>query len=315
MADKLWSVVLAAGNGRRLSPLTHGTPKQFWSHGDRRSLLDETFERIAPLAPADRTTVVVDCSHRCYVEAAEPWPSDWLLYQPEDRGTAAGVLLALSPVFDSAEDAIVLLTPSDHGVDDPPSFRAGVRDAVAVVESGRVDTVLFGIEPSEPVTDYGWIAAGSRYRWAGHRPLRHVVAFVEKPPADLARHLFATRALWNTMVIVTRATALLGLYQLHCRDWVDVFASYRRLPTCRRQSFLAEQYANLPPADLSRDVLTPAQGLAVYSWGQSIGWSDLGTPDRLQRWLNRTRHDAVRKGLREGPEKSIDQTPRHSAAV
>jgi mannose-1-phosphate guanylyltransferase len=71
-------------------------------------LLEETFARVGPLAPPARTTVVVDRTHRRYVrETARPWPFDWILYQPEDRGTAAGVLLALSPVLDASTDAIV----------------------------------------------------------------------------------------------------------------------------------------------------------------------------------------------------------------
>lgn len=289
MPVDLWNVVLAAGNGRRLTPVTQGIPKQYWSPGRRGSLLDETFARIAPLAPPARTTVVVDRTHDRYVQAARPWPADWLLYQPQDRGTAAGVLLALSPVLDSARDAIVTLTPSDHGVVDSGSFRAGVRDAAAAVSSGKVDVVLFGVEPSAPVTDYGWIAPGHRYSWAGNRPLQPVRAFVEKPTLDVARCLFAARALWNTMVVVARATTLRGLFETHVPHWADVFAIHRRLPNYRRQSFLAAEYANLPSADFSRDVLTPARGLAVYSWSQSMGWSDLGTPDRLYQWLDGTR--------------------------
>ena len=286
MNNDLWSVVLAAGNGRRLAGVTRGTPKQFWRADGRPSLLEDTVARLAPLAPPERTTVVVDRTHRCHLPGAgRPWPAERILFQPKDRGTAVGVLLALSAVPDSSMDAIVLLTPSDHGVADSSRFRAGVHDAVSAVQSGKVDVVLFGVEPSEPVTDYGWIAPGQRYRWANDRPLRPVIAFIEKPNPDIARRLFAARALWNTMVVVARASALLRLYRTHLPHWADAFATHRRLSSHRRQPFLSEQYANLPSADFSRDLLMPARGLAVYSWGDSIGWSDLGTPDRLQRWL------------------------------
>jgi mannose-1-phosphate guanylyltransferase len=286
MAAELWNVVLAAGSGRRLAPVTQGTPKQFWCSGGRRSLLDETFARIAPLAPPARTTVVVDRTHHYYVhKSARPWPAGWLLYQPADRGTAAGVLLALSPVLDADENAIVLLTPSDHGVADSAVFRAGVRDAAAAVQTGSVDVVLFGVEPSEPVTDYGWIAPGRRYEWAGDRPLYPVLDFVEKPELDVARSLFATQGLWNTMVIVAKAAALQRLFEAHVPHWAEVFATYQRLPNHQRQTYLDEQYVRLPASDFSREVLTQAKGLAVYSWGEAIGWSDLGTPDRFHHWL------------------------------
>jgi len=287
MADNLWSVVLAAGSGRRLAPVTQGVPKQFWCARGRRSLLDETFARVAPLAPPERTTVVVDRTHRRYVDAAPRiWPADWLIYQPEDRGTAAGILLALSPILSSSPDDIVLLTPSDHAVTDIGMFRDSVAAAVAVVQSNRVNAVLFGVEPAAPVTDYGWIAPGSRYQWARNPPLRRVARFVEKPVADLACRLFVSGAVWNTMVLVARASSLLDLYRSHLPDLAVTFETYRRLPRHRQDSFLSEQYRQLPPADFSRDLVAVASGLALYTWERSIGWSDLGTPDRFHRWLD-----------------------------
>ena len=288
VTDDRWSVVLAAGNGRRLARVTRGTPKQFWRADGRPSLLEDTFARITPLARSERTTVVVDRTHRSYVPGAgRSWPAEWLVYQPEDRGTAAGVLLALSPVLDATQEAIVIITPSDHGVGDPSQFQAGVREAAAAVRSGNVDIVLFGVEPSEPVTEYGWITPGPGYRWANDRPLRRIAEFVEKPTADHACRLFAAHALWNTMVLVARTEALLALYRTHLPYLADVFETYQRLPSQKRGRFLATRYADLPVADFSRDVLTPARGIAVYGWGQSIGWSDLGTPDRLSRWRDR----------------------------
>jgi mannose-1-phosphate guanylyltransferase len=189
----MWSVVLAAGHGRRLASVTRGTPKQFWRAPNRPSLLEETFARLAPLAPPERTTVVIDQTHRCYVPGEGRW-ARWLLYQPEDRGTAAGVLLALSPVVDSTTDAVVVLTPSDHGVADSARFRAGILHAASVVRSGKVDAVLFGVEPGAPVADYGWITPGPAYQWTDSRSLRRVAGFVEKPTADCAHRLFDAKA-------------------------------------------------------------------------------------------------------------------------
>jgi mannose-1-phosphate guanylyltransferase len=180
-----------------------------------------------------------------------------------------------------------MITPSDHGVADPAHFQASVLEAEAAVRSGRVDVILFGVEASEPVTDYGWIAPGPGYGWARDRPLRQVVGFVEKPTAELASLLFAARAFWNTMVLVARAETLLGLYRTHLPYLAETFGTHQRLPSSKREQFLATRYADLPVADFSRDLLTPARGLAVYAWGQSIGWSDLGTPERLGRWLDR----------------------------
>ena len=69
MAFDVWSVILAAGAGRRLAPITGGVPKQFWRPRGETSLLDDTVSRLASLVPEARTVTIVDQSHRPYVNA------------------------------------------------------------------------------------------------------------------------------------------------------------------------------------------------------------------------------------------------------
>jgi hypothetical protein len=65
-----------------------------------------------------------------------------------------------------------------------------------------------------------------------------------------------------------------------------VFDRARRLPRARRPAFLEDAYVGLPAADFSHDVLTPAVGLRLYTWPDTLGWTDLGTPARLTAWLD-----------------------------
>jgi hypothetical protein len=66
------------------------------------------------------------------------------------------------------------------------------------------------------------------------------------------------------------------------------FRTVLRLPATDRTAFLADLYRDLPVADFSRDVLSRASRLSTYVLPASIGWSDLGTPERLREWQNRT---------------------------
>lgn len=284
----VWSVVLAGGSGKRLAAVTNGIPKQYWRPKGGRSLLEETLARIAPLADSSHTMLVVDRSHHRYLQALAPprvGPIR-LWYQPSDRGTAVGVLMALGPILESVEDGIVLLTPSDHGVSNSAAFHSGIRDVIDAIDAGITNVVLFGVAPSESTSDYGWIVPGEPSEGAAELPVRSVKRFAEKPNAARAEALFRAGALWNTMVLVAKASALIDLYRTHLPCWAEVFARHQRLPLVRRQGFLEERYTALPAADFSRDILTPAEGLAVYAWPSAIGWTDLGTPERLARWLN-----------------------------
>jgi len=275
--------VLAAGAGRRLAGLTGGVPKQFWGPEGWPSLLDVTLSRMAPLSDPGRTVVVVDRSHGSHVQSLSPDRVGAVLFQPSDRGTAAGVLLALTPVLDAEPDAVVVVTPSDHGLRDARRFHSGVLGSVERVRrDDRV--VLFGVAPTRANDDYGWIVPGPIDETSGLRPVRE---FVEKPAAAEAARLLAEGALWNTMVVVARASTLRGLFAEHLGELARVFDAVRQLPVEAREGYLAHAYSGLESWDFSRDLLTPAQHLLVHTWPRSLGWSDLGTPERLAAWFRR----------------------------
>jgi len=284
VVPQLWPVVLAAGRGRRLRSITGDTPKQFWSPRGQPSLLDMTMARVAPIAQPERHTVIVDRTHAPFVREAG-WRVGHLLFQPGDCGTAAGVLLALTPALATDQDAVVLVTPSDHAVARPAVFRRSVLDVARTVQNGVADIVIFGVAPEDASTDMGWITSGERYD-RRHAALRLVDAFVEKPSPEQAATLFHGGSVWSTMVIVARARALARLYETALPDVARLFAEYRRLPRDKQVSFLEASYLGLATTDFSRDVLTRASNLVVYSWPRALGWLDLGTPGRLSQWLS-----------------------------
>jgi len=291
MRGNLWSVVLAAGAGSRLSRMTGGVPKQFWRPDDGPSLIESTIDRLAPICPSDRTVIVVSDAHRKHVRR---WPGyrsqGRIVYQPDDRGTAVGLLFGLLPVLTADPDGVVVVTPADHGVRNPATFRRGIVDAITHAQSpGGV--VIFGVEPDAPREDYGWITLDSAGP-AGR--IRAVTSFVEKPASDSASRLLKSGAVWNSMVMVARARELIDLCRMHHRQLTSVFQHALELPSAVRHAFLASRYPAIEATDLSRDVLTHARGLWAYTWPAAMGWSDLGTPERFCRWALRPPPDAVR---------------------
>src|SRR5678816_712351 len=114
---------------RRLATITGGAPKQFWRPAGNASLLESTLTRVSALGAKKHTTIIVDATHHEYVSGVNrEWQDARWLYQPTDRGTAAGVMLALTPVLELAPNQLVLLTPSDHGIVDSDMFRRSILD-------------------------------------------------------------------------------------------------------------------------------------------------------------------------------------------
>jgi len=274
MTPGFWNLVLAGGAGRRLEGVTGGVPKQFWSVDGRRTMVEHTVGRVLGMIPPSRVVTVIGPGQEQHARRlVEARGLGRIVPQRVDRGTGIATLAGLAEILRHEDDPVVLLTPADHGIACVAEYRAGVRRAVAAVSAGRHDVVLFGVVPTEAAPDYGWILPrASRVRRAFHP----VDAFVEKPPLHEAAALLGAGGLWNTLVVVARARALLALFEARLPGLADTIIGRTSPPE------------GWPVVDLSGDILTNAAGLAVYVWPDSLGWSDLGTPARLAQWLRNT---------------------------
>ncbi len=101
MTGSPWAVVLAGGDGERVSALTRDArgrvvPKQFWSCGGRAPMIRWALARARRVAPPQRVLVAIREQHREFWQSAlYDVPRGNVLVQPENRGTAAGVMRAL----------------------------------------------------------------------------------------------------------------------------------------------------------------------------------------------------------------------------
>lgn len=298
-----WGIVLAGGAGRRLEPLTRTLmetplPKQFCNFGKTRSLLQETLARIAPIIPPERMVVVANASHQRLAKAQlSRTPGVTLVEQPEDRGTAPGVLLPLMHVARREPESTVILFPTDHGIDDLQVFHQGLRTACRAVETTPSLVVVGGVKAVFANPDYGWILPGKALGIDHGFGLRRVNRFVEKPSRNRAEKLYNQGGLWSTFIVAAKARTLLRLFQAELPEHVCFFKKYVDMEERKGASWLADNYHGVPRANLSSDVLGSATDLAVLAWPEDLGWTDLGTPARLVQWLSRPKGQGEGAGI------------------
>lgn len=294
-----WAIVLAAGSGTRLGALTVDrdgavVAKQFCSLRGGRSLLLDAIGRAGQLVPRQRIVVVVAAEHerwwRPQVSGLDPGN---VVVQPQNRGTAAGVLLPLARVLELDANASVAVLPSDHAVEDPTVLTQAMRHALAACAVDTDKLVLLGMTPDSSDTEYGWIVPGARRRDDG---LFEVGEFVEKPDLARAWALLQQGAVWNSFLFAGRARTLWTLSERFARDAATRIARAFRCAGDERARALAAAYADLPSTDFSRSVLQGSPDRQVLLRVGECGWTDLGTPDRVAERVARL--DAERRPIR-----------------
>lgn len=281
----LWAIVLAGGEGSRLAETSrrmYGTclPKQFLSFGRERTFLQATVDRLQPVIAPERTVVVVARQHESIArQQLSEFPAMEIVAQPRNLGTGPGVLLPLAHVLRRDASADVALVPSDH------DFRSAHPLLEALLRAQRAarhhrGMVLLGAVAEAPASDLGWIVP--RHRRLPGTAVSSIREFVEKPSPALAASLFAQGALWNTMLSVAPASTLWALARQQLPLQTELLERYAHtLDTPAAAHLLEEIYRELPSADFSRDLVAAARGLWVTPM-LDAGWSDCGTPERLE---------------------------------
>lgn len=308
-----WALVLAAGEGSRLRALTtHGgvaVPKQFCSLRGGPSLLQEAILRAEAIVPRQRVVTIVAEQHRRWWETSL-WslPKRNVIVQPENRGTANGLLLPLLHIAQRDPEARVVILPSDHYVRDEAVLARALRQAAGKVGGDVANLYMLGISPDEADPELGYIVPGSRDESGALR----VTQFVEKPSMTLARRMIEHGGLWNAFILAGAVHAFIALFEQRYPELLVEMRTVVQRDAANPADPVAatDLYARLPALDFSRHVLEGSESLLRVQPVPSCGWSDLGTPRRVSEALRRLAlHDDAVESM---PSASLSLAAQHA---
>jgi mannose-1-phosphate guanylyltransferase len=281
-----WAVVLAGGDGSRLRDITtteagEVIPKQFCSLQRDTCLLEDAIMRAEAVAmPPHICSVVAEQHRRWWSSALKSLPGQNIFVQPNNRGTAHGIMLALLQIERRAPSSVVVLLPADHFVTDEATMARSLRTAANLAADNKGLVYLLGAEPDHPDNELGYIVPIEQRRDAAMGVLR----FAEKPTSETARAMIREGALWNTFILAGSVRAFLSLFEGRFAATVrDMRRALEPAQSPRLGSAALELlYADLEPHDFSRDVLERHEQILQVLRVPSCGWTDLGTPQRVE---------------------------------
>jgi mannose-1-phosphate guanylyltransferase len=262
-------LIMAGGGGTRLWPASRRRrPKQFLPLlPGGRTLLGATVERLAPIAPPERTLVVTAASQVGDVERTAPSvPRANIVIEPEARNTAACIGLGAVEVMRRDPDALIAVVPSDQYVARPKPYAESLARALTACEDGRVVTV--GIRPTGPETGFGYIELGAESAGAFL-----VERFVEKPDrATAERYVASEKYLWNSGMFFFRAARILELIR---RELPALGAILDEVAADASRA--AARYPAAPSISIDYGVMERLGRGEVAVVPGDFGWSDVGS--------------------------------------
>ncbi len=304
-------VILAGGSGTRFWPRSRRAhAKQVLALDGERSMIQQTVERIKPIAGPQQTWVITNefLAHEI-ADQLRRIPAGQIIQEPVARNTAPACGLAAFLIERQNPDAVLGILPSDHVIADEPRFLKALQKGIAVAQAGE-NIVVLGIEPTRAETGYGYIETTS---FTPDDTALHVRRFTEKPNQNKAEEFVAAgNYFWNSGMFLWSARTLANAVREHLPETAPLLESiaaaygtpqfdevFRALyPKCEN---ISVDYAVLEPRSAKGEHLSH-----LYCIPAEFSWNDLGSWASLYEYQLETRQ----RGDGEG---NVAETKGHMA--
>jgi len=300
MATQIIPVIMCGGAGTRLWPVSRESmPKQFVRLMGAESTFQQVLARINHSDLFARPIVITKADFRFVVaeQLRERGIEADIVLEPMRRDSGPAVAVAAVLAGQRDRDALVLVLAADHIIRKPEDFCDVCRYAAAAATEGRI--VTFGIEPSHPVTSYGYIRPGEKINGAS---IRAVDAFVEKPDAATAAQYVASGYLWNSGNFLFHVATMLREIERFEPAMADA-AKGAVAGLTRDLDFMRlapDPFVRAPMKSIDYAVMERTKLAAVIP--ADFGWSDVGSWDSVWEVLE---HDSS-GNVTTGPAIAMD---------
>ena len=316
MNKNYYAILMAGGVGSRFWPVsTQSFPKQFHDMlGTGETLIQKTFNRLAKLIPKDHIFILTNERYNDLVLEQLPGiTKHQIVLEPAMRNTAPCILYASLKIQKENRDAVMIVAPSDHWIEDENAFVQNVKQAFDFCSANNALMTL-GINPSFPNTGYGYI----EFDKSATTDIKPVHQFREKPDYETAKSFLKQgNFLWNAGIFMWSAKSVIEAFRQYQPILFQLFEkgidSYN---TDKEKDFIKENYGK--SENISVDYAIMEKSSNVFVLPATFDWNDLGTWGSLYEKLQKDSHNNAilnARTLAENAEGNIIRTPKGKLVV
>lgn len=275
MNKNYYAILMAGGVGSRFWPVsTTEFPKQFHDMlGSGDTLIQKTFDRLSKLIPIENILILTNEKYNDLVLEQLPMvKQEQVLLEPAMRNTAPCILYASLKIKKNNPDALMVVAPSDHWIEDEDAFVANLEQCFGFCNQNNALMTL-GIRPTFPNTGYGYI----EFEKSGESPIKRVIQFREKPDYETAKAFVESgNFLWNGGIFIWSVQAIIAAFDKFQPEMKNLFMKgFESYNTTGEMDFINTNYTDAENISIDYAVMEKAENVFVLP--ATFDWNDLGT--------------------------------------
>lgn len=270
-----WAVIMAGGSGTRFWPESRkDRAKQFLNIFGRKTLLQQTFDRIKTVVPPSRILVFTAQDKAALAAKLLHIPRSQVIGEPVGRNTAPCAAWAASLILKKDPSAVLGIFPADHLIKDETTFAKVLRVAYEQADREGMPVTL-GIKPDQPHTGYGYLEMAGKKVQVGNTPVFFLKCFHEKPTLARARaYVRSKKFLWNAGIFIWRADCLLETTR---RELPGVFKPVVKIAAGGGTAASVKKlFSRVPNISIDYGLMEKLSG-GILTIPVSMGWNDVGS--------------------------------------
>ncbi|WP_425077444.1 mannose-1-phosphate guanylyltransferase [Psychroserpens sp. S379A] len=270
-----YAILMAGGVGSRFWPVsTQDFPKQFHDMlGTGETLIQKTFHRLANIIPKENIFILTNERYNDLVfEQLPDVTKRQVVLEPAMRNTAPCILYAALKIQKENKDAVMIVAPSDHWIEDEVAFTENVQQAFDFCSQNDALMTL-GIQPTFPNTGYGYI----EFDKSNISNIKSVNQFREKPDYETAKTFIDQgNFLWNAGIFMWSVSSVIEAYKKNQPDLFQLFEQGIDVyNTDFEDDFIRDNYGKAENISVDYAIMESSQN--VYVLPATFDWNDLGT--------------------------------------
>jgi mannose-1-phosphate guanylyltransferase len=295
----MYIVVMAGGKGTRFWPRSRATvPKQLLDIVGQKTMIQETVERVLPVASKDKILIVTNEEHVNDLKSQLPdIPDSNIIAEPVGRNTAPCICLAATRIHKHEPEEIMAVLPADHYIGDAKAFCNCLEKAAEVARSSNA-LVTIGISPQKPETGYGYIQFDEQSD-SEQKGIHRVVRFHEKPDLKSAEEFLRQgNFLWNSGMFVWKVSAILNEIKEHLPEIYSNIVSVETLwETPKVKEAIASAYEKIKSVSIDYGVMEKSDNVLTlkgdFDWNDIGSWSAIHDISKKDEDSNEMRGDVI----------------------